>query len=124
MTHTIETHAVTVDDVVDKVRAMKDMGHRLVAVTSLDIDEETNEILYHFDKDLKMTHFRLRVGKGKTVPSISGVYFCAFLVENEIRDQYGVCFEGIALDFEGKLYLDEEVQTTPFCKYGVTQKVQ
>jgi ech hydrogenase subunit D len=79
------------------------------------------ELLYHFDKDLKDRHLRMKIAKGASVPSISPVYFAAFLIENEIEDQFGVKFDGLVLDFGGTLYLEEEVMRTPFCKYGVTR---
>ena len=50
------------------------------------------------------------------------VYFCALLIENEIRDQFGICFSDIVLDFGGALYLEEEVRAMPFCKVSVAQK--
>ncbi len=56
------------------------------------------------------------------MPSISPVYFAAFLIENEIEDQFGIKFDGLVLDFGGTLYLEEEVMRTPFCKYGRDRK--
>jgi ech hydrogenase subunit D len=55
------------------------------------------------------------------MPSISPAFFAAFLVENEILDQFGTIFEDLVLDFGGTLYLDEDddITATPFCKYGV-----
>lgn len=39
-----------------------------------------------------------------TIPSISEVFFAAFLYENETHDLYGVNFSGMAVDFQGKFY--------------------
>lgn len=117
----VESTAVTYDDLKDKVLKYKNEGWRLLTMTAVDIDENTVEVLYHFDKDLEMEHLRLSVGKQDTVPSISDIYFAAFLVENEIQDQFGLCFKGLVLDFDRTLYKDEEVQTFPFCKYTVTK---
>ena len=52
---------------------------------------------------------------------VIGILFGAFLVENEIRDQFAVTFDGLVLDYQGKLY-NETAQTaasSPFCKYHV-----
>jgi ech hydrogenase subunit D len=38
------------------------------------------------------------------LPSISGVYFSAFLYENEIHDLFGISITDIALDYKGKFY--------------------
>jgi len=116
-----KTIPVTLETVVAEVTKIKAEGSRLITMTCIDLDEGNFEILYHFDKDLKDRHLRMKVAKGTAVPSISPVYFAAFLIENEIEDQFGVKFDGLVLDFGGTLYLDEEVMRTPFCKYGVTR---
>ena len=38
------------------------------------------------------------------MPSISSIYLCAILYENEIHDLFGVQVAGIAIDFKGKFY--------------------
>ncbi len=117
----IEATVVASGQLVAEVSKLKAAGWRLVTMSSVEIDATTMEILYHFDKDLKLTNLRLTVAKGGTVPSISGVLFTAFLVENEIRDQFAITFEGLVLDYQGKL-LNETVQTattSPFCRFAV-----
>ena len=109
-------------ELVAKVTQLKNDGWRLVTFTSVELNETDMEVLYHFDKDLKLTNLRVPVKKGGTLPSVSGVLFAAFLIENEIRDQFGLVFEGLVLDFGGKLYLDDEAERTPFCKFAVTRK--
>ena len=120
---TLETKTITPETVVGEVQALKNKGYRFVTMTCLDLDADTCEIMYHFDKDLELVHLRMTgIAKGSTVPSISQQLFAAFLVENEIRDQYGLCFEGLVLDFGGTLYLEDDVRRTPFCKYTITEK--
>jgi ech hydrogenase subunit D len=114
--------AITKDELVGVARKMWDEGRRLVTMTAVDLGEEGLDLLYHFDKDLAMNHYRLTVPKNEPVPSISGVYFAALLVENEIKDQFGADFSGLALDFGGHLYLADEVQNAPFCKLSITKK--
>ena len=120
------TRDITADTLQDAVRELREQGNRLVTLTCLDADEDHLEILYHFDKDLELTNLRLAVPRGPdgpgAVPSISGIFAAAMLVENEIRDQFGLCFDGLALDFGGGLYLEEEVRVSPFCKYSVAKK--
>jgi ech hydrogenase subunit D len=52
----------------------------------------------------------VKVPKDRPVPSISGIYFCALLVENEMQDLFDVRFEGLALDFNRTLLLSEETK--------------
>ena len=116
------TKVITPDIVVAEVTKIKEEGYRLITMTAVDLDENSIELLYHFDKELAQRHLRMTVSKKDSVPSISGVYFAAFLIENEIEDQFGTKFDGLVLDFGGKLYLEDEVMRTPFCKYSVTRK--
>ena len=118
----IPTKQITKETLVAEVLQLKNAGWRIVTATCVDLNENEFDLLYHFDKDLAMEHLRLTVPKGAPVPSISGVYLAAFLVENEIQDQFGLCFDGLALNFANHLYLDDEVATTPFCKFGVVRK--
>ena len=118
----VEATVITADKLVAEVTRLHNEGWRLVTMSSVEIDAENMEILYHFDKDLQLKHYRLSVAKDVVVPSISPVYFAALLVENEIEDQFGVKFADHVLDFGGSLYLEEEVRAMPFCKVSVAQK--
>lgn len=104
---------VTLDTIVGEVMNMKNDGQRLVTLSAYQAEEGKMGILYHFDKELENTHLRLVVDMAKPIPSISGVYFAALLVENEIRDQWDVVFDGLVLDFNRTLLLDPEVTKVP-----------
>ncbi len=112
------TALISPDNVITHMRNLKLEGFRLVTMSSADLGDSIS-VLYHLDKDLQIVNLRVNVPKGKKMPSISSVYSGAFLVENEIKEHFGVDFDGLPLDFEGMLYLDEEVQKTPFCKVGI-----
>jgi ech hydrogenase subunit D len=114
-----EVVAVTLDTLLGEVAKAKVDGYRFVTLSCVEVDENTFDIFYHFDKDLVMKHYRLRVPKSTVVPSISAVYFAAFLVENEIQDLFGIQFSGLAMDYQGTFYLEEEVRRTPFCRYSI-----
>ncbi len=92
-----------------------------MTLSCAELDENTIDILYHLDKDLKLISFRLTVPRNAAIPSISPVYFAAFLVENEIQDLFDIRFTGLAIDYERTLYLEEEVKITPFCKYSISE---
>ncbi len=116
-----EVIPISLDTVIGETGRMKAEGYRLVTMSSAELDAERIDILYHFDKNLTMKHLRLTVTKDTQVPSISSVYLAALLVENEIQDLFGLRFKGLAIDFNRTLYLDEEIKTTPLCRYTVTQ---
>ena len=111
--------AISPENVVGETAKMKVEGYRFVTLSCVELDETTVDILYHFDRELQLKHLRLTVPKDFPVPSISPVYFAAFLVENEIQDLFGIRFQGLAIDYDRTLYLEAEVKKTPFCKYVV-----
>lgn len=92
----------------------KDDGWRLVTISAVDLGERV-ELIYHFDKDLALKHLRLTVGPQETAPSLSPVYLAAFLAENEIRDQFGLAFQGLAIDYQGYLFLEPGVECEAIC---------
>ncbi len=115
----LETTSVSLENIVSETARYKAEGFRFVTMTAVDKDENTVDILYHFDKDLSIHHLALEAPKEGKTPSVSSVFFTAFLVENEIAEQFGVKFDGLVLDFDGTMLLEEEVRSTPFCKYGI-----
>ncbi|MGQ9674285.1 MAG: NADH-quinone oxidoreductase subunit C [Chloroflexota bacterium] len=102
-------------DLLGKVRELYEQKARFITATCLDLGDKL-EVFYHFDKDLQMKHLRVLVGKDEEVPSISGVYFCAFLVENEMQEMFGLKIGGLVLDYKGRLLLTEECPKLPMLK--------
>ncbi len=66
--------------------------------------EEGYEINYSFDKDYKFQTLRILVKQDTVVPSISSVYWGAFIYENEIHDLFGITVAGMNIDFKGTFY--------------------
>ncbi len=93
---------VSVDTLVSEVTKMYDEGYRLIQIGCGKYGE-IFEINYSFDKDYKFVNLRLQITDGVVVPSITGVYLCAFIYENEIHDLFGVSIKDIAIDFKGNL---------------------
>ncbi len=113
-----ETTPLTLETVQSHAQEMLDQGWRFITQTAVDKGDAGMEMLYHYDKDKEMKHFRLSVPKGTPIPSISGIYFAALLVENENRDLFGIAYDGLVLDFNRTLYLEEagDPVHAPFCK--------
>lgn len=99
---------ITLDQVRPVAQANLDAGYRFVTLTVVNLGDGRLDIIYHYDKNLTMRHYRLTVPVGQNVPSISGIYFCAMLIENESRDHYGIIWDDIVVDFQGSLYLEQE----------------
>jgi len=114
------TPVLSPDWIITQTRMLKDEGFRFITMSSTDLGDSIC-VLYHLDKDLQLVNLKVDVPKGTKIPSICSVYASAVLIENEIKEHFGVEFDGLSLDFQGMLYLDEEVQKTPFCKIGITR---
>ena len=108
--HIVEAKILTSDQIVPEARAKFDAGYRLVTITVLMADERHLELLYHYDKANDMVNLRVKVQKDLPIPSISGVYFCALLIENEVQDLFDVSFDGLVLDFKRTLLLSEDTK--------------
>ena len=114
-----ETIPVTKETVIGETAKIKIEGYRFVTMTCVELDENQVDVIYHFDKNLQLKHFRLTVSKDTLIPSISVVYQSAFLVENEIQDLFGIHFDNLFIDYRRTLYLGGETIAAPFCKFTV-----
>lgn len=110
-----DVETVRLDDLLDRVTAAFERGLRFVTATCLDVGNGF-EIYYHFAEGSRLSHLRVHVPPETNVPSISGVYFCAFLVENEISELFGLTFDGLALDYHGHLLLTDGGPVAPMRK--------
>jgi ech hydrogenase subunit D len=112
---------VGIDNLLGETAGTKVAGYRFVTMSCTALDADHFDILYHFDRGLELKHLRLAATGNLSIPSISSIYFAAFLVENEIQDLFGLRFKGLAIDYERTLYLDGTTRSTPFCKYTVSE---
>lgn len=95
---------ITIDTLLDKVKAMRAQGRRLVQISATRLPDAV-ELTYSFDLDSRLANLRLLLPADKPqLPSISSIYLCAVLYENEIHDLFGVQVDGIAIDFKGNFY--------------------
>ena len=110
---TIAADSISSVELCRAVAACKAKGCRFVTITCVAADNGGAELLYHFDRELRLTHLRLAVA-GDEVPSISGIYSAAYLVENEIQDHFGLRFAGLVPDYQRTLFLQGEESPPPF----------
>ncbi|MGI6684076.1 MAG: NADH-quinone oxidoreductase subunit C [Bacillota bacterium] len=105
------------DKLRDKVQEVWEKGYRLSHITCT--KAEKLEMIYGFDLDYEFLNFKFEITKEEEIPSISDIYWSAFLYENEIHDLYGITIKGMAIDFQGNLY--HTAVKTPFAE-NVKQK--
>lgn len=111
---------ITVDHLLAEVHQCKFEGYRFVTATSVDNGDGTIDVLYHFDKDFVMKNFKITVNKEDKVPSLSKDYFSAVLVENEIKELFGVNIVDIAIDYGGRMLLTDEQMSSPMLRNQIT----
>jgi ech hydrogenase subunit D len=111
---------ITCDQLLGEVTKAKVEGYRFVTASCADNGDDTIDVIYHFDKDYGMKNFKVNVKKGEEVPSISKVIFSALLVENEMKELFGLNITGIVVDYGGHMLLSEEELGSPFLRQQIT----
>jgi len=118
---------IQLDSLMGAVAIKRAAGYRFVTMTCSDLGD-SYDLFYHFDKELNLENLRLKLPKGATLPSISSEYFAAVLVENEIKDLFGIEITGLLLDYQGHFILADGAPKGPFNRVevgtGVDTKAQ
>lgn len=65
----------------------------------------TLQLLYSFDREYQLLTLRMEMPiENAQVPSVSTIFFCAVLYENELHDLFGLQVREMVVDFKGNLY--------------------
>jgi len=100
--HTFET--IPVEMLLERVRGFHQQGWRLVQICATRLPEQL-ELTYSFDRDNRLGNLRLVIpANALQVSSISSIFSCAFLYENELHDLFNLHVSGLTVDFEGHFY--------------------
>ena len=111
---------ITTDQLLGHAQNMMYEDYRFITVTCVDMADGSFEVTYHFDKNLEMTNYRLKIKKEEEVPSISKIYFSALLVENEMKELFGLNVTNILVDYGGHLLLSDDELNAPMSKQQIT----
>jgi ech hydrogenase subunit D len=111
---------INVQELLHEVQSMQYDGCRLITATCIDNNDDTIDLYYHFDKDYEIRNLKLTVPKGSAVPSISRIYLCALLVENEMKELFGLNVENIAIDYGGHMLLSDGAPENPMLRQQIT----
>jgi len=82
------------------------------------------DVTWAFAKDAEFETIRERFipGSGDVMPSISSMFWPAFLYENEIRELFGVTVDGINVDLQGQLY--KTAEKVPFSPSAIRARLE
>lgn len=110
-----EIREITRDVFFATVIRMKMELWRLVQICAVRV-EGGYDMSYSFCRNYEMVTLRLHVKEDEEISSITQVYPCAFLQENEAAELFGVKIRNLTVDYRSKLYrIDRE---TPFKEKG------
>jgi len=82
---------------------MKNNGFKLTQILASRKDDSL-DLIYSFERGYELINVHLIINAGDEIESISGIYPCAYLYENEMKDLFGVKINNINLDFGGNFY--------------------
>ena len=100
----IITEKISKDEIVKKVREVREKEGRLVAINGYVNKEKSNIIVYTLEYDEFRKHYHI---EGENIlPTITNIYKGAQWFEEEIQEVMPVKFEGPV--FSGRLFLPDE----------------
>lgn len=98
-----EFHDIGKEEIRAKAQELRNSGWRLLQIGCSLLD--VFEINYSFAKGDNFLNLKIKMlPEDKETESISDIYWCAFIYENEIHDLFGINFKGLVLDYQGSLY--------------------
>lgn len=96
-------HNIEVKNLLEEVKKFQAQGYRLVQIGCSEVDGF--EITYAFDKNYEFHYIKIKIPSIEIeIPSITSIFYCAFLYENEIKDLFGINITGINIDYKGTFY--------------------
>lgn len=109
--------SVDKNTIVNEGKKLLDAGGKFVTAVCNDLDPSL-EVTYFFstDRGTIMTGLRYMVEKADEVPSLSGITVATVLIENEMKELFGLKVKGIAIDYGGNMLLAHDSPVTPMLK--------
>lgn len=105
------------DELIAEGKKILEAGGKFVTAICNDLDEHL-EVTYFFSKNrgVDLSALRYRVAKDEEVQSLSGVTLATVLIDNEMKELFGLKMQGLALDYGGHLLLAQDSPVTPMLK--------
>lgn len=105
------------DDIVSEGKKLLDAGAKFVTAVCNDLNEKL-EVTYLFSskRGTEITCLRYTIGKDEDVASLSGTTLATVLIENEMKELFGLKVTDLAIDYGGHLLLAQDSPVTPLLK--------
>jgi len=95
--------SIETGSLLDRAKELRKQGYRLAQIGCA--AGKNWEINYSFGKEYEFVNLKLTLASPDIeIPSISPVYRCAFIYENEINELFGLKIRGMGVDYKGGLY--------------------
>ena len=94
---------VSPENIIDESQKLKFSGYHLMQQCATRVPD-AYELIYSFGKDLEVKQLKITLSEDDEISSITSIFPCAFIYENEMHDLFGVKIKMINIDYEGKLY--------------------
>lgn len=94
------------EDLLTEVQQLAAQNYRLISITGTDSGEGF-DLIYHFDKELKLLNLRFTLPYGEELPSLAPLYFCSFVPENELQDFLGIKVANLPVNYRQLFLLSE-----------------
>jgi ech hydrogenase subunit D len=117
---------VNKDQLIAEVKKKQAEKARFIMATCLDSGDKF-EILYTFEPAeavVPLSQIRVLMPKNEVLPSITGVYSSAVVVENEITGDFKIEISGMALDFNKLIMQTKDSMQFPLTKTPPVPKVK
>ncbi len=105
------------EDIVSEGKKILDAGGIFVTAVCSDVDSGL-EVSYFFSTNsgTQLSCLRYTAAKGEEVPGLSGTTLATVLIENEMRELFGLKIKDLAIDFGGHMLLAHDSPETPLLK--------
>lgn len=107
------------EELLDEVKKLVEAKTRFVTAVCSDLGDKF-EVTYYFNYSpgMVMKVLRVTVDKDEEIPAISGITLAAALIENEMKELFGLKVKGIAIDFGDHMLLAQDSPVHPMLKTG------
>jgi ech hydrogenase subunit D len=108
---------ISKDQLLAEVKKYADAKVKFVTGSCNDLGDKL-EVTYFFNVSpgMDMSALRFVVGKNEEVPSMTGIYLTTVLIENEMKELFGLKVKDLAIDFGGHMMLAQDSPVLPMLK--------
>jgi len=94
-----------------------DAGGKFVTAVCNDAGDKL-EVTYFFSQNrgIELHGLRYKVAKDEEVTSLSNITLATVLIDNEMKELFGLKMQGLAIDYGGHLLLAQDSPVTPLLK--------